>query len=103
MTNCVVLPMNSLVKCKIMEFLNFEFYSYLRAIIGSIAAAFLAGYTPKNIPTLAEKKNARNIDHMLSLAGKKVIKTGINHANDMPKITPKTPPNMLSTTDSTRN
>jgi hypothetical protein len=35
-------------------------HSYCRAIIGSKLAAFLAGYTPKNIPTPAEKKSMVN-------------------------------------------
>jgi hypothetical protein len=39
------------------KLINMIIYSYLRASIGSIFAADLAGKTPKNIPIIAETLN----------------------------------------------
>ena len=45
------------------------FYSYRSASIGSMLAAFTAGYTPKTSPTAAEKPSARVIAYRSRLSG----------------------------------
>ncbi|MFH1014447.1 MAG: hypothetical protein V1762_00770 [Nitrospirota bacterium] len=45
-------------------------HSYLNAFIGSYSDAFLAGYTPKNIPTAAENKKATITDHRARCVGR---------------------------------
>lgn len=44
-------------------------YSYLRALIGSRLAAFLAGYQPKKIPVAAHTTKESMIDDVLTTNG----------------------------------
>ena len=53
---------------------NLKPHSYLNAFIGSYSDAFLAGYTPKNIPTAAENKKATTTDHRARCVGRNSTK-----------------------------
>ena len=78
-------------------------YSYLNASMGLSFAAFFAGYTPKNIPTRAEKLKARDTDQTetdVGSAGKRMVR---EKAIPVPMTIPIIPPMIERVTASIKN
>ena len=66
-------------------------YSARNATTGSSLAAFAAGYTPKNSPTLVATINPISTDQICTELGSAVVKVTI-FASRMPRATPQIPP-----------
>ena len=75
-------------------------YSYLRASIGESLEAFLAGVTPKIIPTAEETPKAIKIESIVTLAGKKLL---IAIVPRVPNKIPIKPPRQDKITASIKN
>src|SRR3990172_12822750 len=78
-------------------------HSYLNASMGLRAAAFLAGYTPKNTPTKAEKVKERRMDHAGTDTGSFGTRKWRVPAQAIPTRIPPIPPATESGVDSRRN
>ena len=78
-------------------------HSYRSATMGSNRDAFLAGYTPKNIPTATENEKARATDQTVTFVGRKERMDGKKEEIPVPKRIPIIPPNPLRIVASIRN
>jgi hypothetical protein len=77
-------------------------YSDRNASTGSIRAAFEAGYTPKNNPTLVATSKPITTDQSWTELGREVVSV-TNFASRIPRSTPHTPPIAAIVADSIRN
>ena len=88
---------------------NNGYYSYLNASTGANPAAFRAGYSPKNMPILAEAPTANIIERIETVEGQSasLIIPDMIFANPVPRPNPTRmpiiPPTIHRITASTRN
>src|SRR5205814_7769563 len=85
-----------------MVFLQHVYNSALSATIGSSKAAFLAGYTPKKIPTLAETNSAEATAQSVIAEGMPINRVTV-FARKIPNSVPMIPPTNAMVPDSIKN